>query len=123
VSTRELTVTKLERHHDGYWTARVSVNGETVAVHLRCGAWYANVPGKPGHLKGVLPPIAAALAEKVRILERRERERLERRREAAVASGRVPCLVASRGTSSESNAQPAHVCRVRIQLRDLSLAS
>lgn len=119
---RTLTVTKLERNPDGYWQARVSTNGETIPVHRKFGAWYADVRDKPGHLQGVLPWVATVLAEKVRLLERREREALEARRAAAVASGRVPVTVASQPASPAPSGLSAPGVRVRCLVRDPLLA-
>lgn len=119
---RQLTVTKLERHLDGYWQARVSINGETVPVHRKFGAWYADVPDKPGHLRGVMPWVAVVLAEKVRQIERREREAREARRVAAVASGRVPVTVANPPASPVWTALSALGVRVKVQVRDPLLA-
>lgn len=75
----EFIITKLERHPEaGYWTARVSAGGETIEVDKRYGSWHAIVRDEPGvrrfHRQFVLSPVAAALQERVRRLERKERE-------------------------------------------------
>jgi len=73
----QLRVTKLQRHtDDGYWTARVNLNGVTVEVDRQHGSWQATVRRAPGHRtflrRDVLPYVAAALQDRVRTLETRE---------------------------------------------------
>jgi hypothetical protein len=73
------TITKLARDPDhGYWTARVTpCGGTTVCVDRQFGSWQATVRDAPGlqsfHREFVLPPVAAALQERVRPIERAER--------------------------------------------------
>lgn len=82
-------ITKLERQ-DGYWTARVSAGGVTVAVDRRYGSWQALVRDAPGlhsfHRAEVLPAVAAALQERVRPVERAERAARDAAAKAAKAA-------------------------------------
>lgn len=78
MSERDITITKLQRCEQGWWTARVTVNGHpTVSVDRRYGSWMAEVRTAPRvqqwARKDVGPEIAARLQEKVRPIERRER--------------------------------------------------
>lgn len=73
-----LTITKLERNGDGIWTARVSLNGQTINVDRRYGSWQALVPderrGNKPVRREIRPEVAAALQDKVRPIEKKERE-------------------------------------------------
>ena len=65
-----LRVTKLVQTDDGYWTANISLNGETQAVDNRHGSWQADVRVRPGARsfvrRDVLPPYAAELQKRLR---------------------------------------------------------
>jgi hypothetical protein len=66
---RPFTITKVEKHPAGYYTARVSADGLTVAVDNRYGSWQADVRAGP-RLRSfrrveVLPHVAAVLQKKV----------------------------------------------------------
>lgn len=71
----ELTITKLQRDEDGFWTARVSINGDTVPVTRRFGVW-GTVP-EAGRWRPLLTEYAERLQERVRPIEKRERQELE----------------------------------------------
>lgn len=117
MSERQFTVTKLQRSEQGYWTARVTpVGGDTVEVHRRFGSWLRDVPGGYRELPQGWP---TALQERVRLLERRERERIEARRAAAVASGRVLVAVASPRASSEATPSDALAPPARVRVHAL----
>jgi hypothetical protein len=76
---RPFTITKLERHEDGYWAARVTLGGLTLEVDRKWGSWQARVPERLRdgtrvvRRRGVLPHVAAELQARVRAAERRER--------------------------------------------------
>ncbi len=76
MTRRPFTITKLQRHQDGYWTARVSCNGTTITVDRRYGSWQADVRTAPGSRqfarRFVLPHVAAELQRQVKQAERRE---------------------------------------------------
>ena len=76
MNRRPFTITKLERHPEGYWTARVTCGGSTVEADDRYGSWQANVRIRPGARtfvrRFVLPHVAAELQRKVKAAERRE---------------------------------------------------
>ena len=42
---RPFTITKFGRHKDGYFHARVTINGETIYTHCQSGSWMI-----PGHI-------------------------------------------------------------------------
>lgn len=72
---RGFTITKFERHEDGYFHARVTPrDGNPVYVHRRFGSWLA-----PGTLRGrvvlreVQYDVKVALQQKARAVERQER--------------------------------------------------
>lgn len=73
---RDFTITRLEKHPDGHWEAWVS-SPDTPAFRVdnRYGSWQADVRRVAGsrtfNRRFVLPPVAAALQEKVRRAERR----------------------------------------------------
>jgi hypothetical protein len=67
-----IRVTKLQRHPDGYWTARVSAGGTTLPVHRKYGSWMIEL-AKQGVRCEVKPGVAALLQQHVRRAERRER--------------------------------------------------
>lgn len=73
---RPFTITKMERHPDGYWTARATCEGVTVEVDNRYGSWQANVRQGPRSRsfarRFVLPHVAAELQRKVKRAEKRE---------------------------------------------------
>lgn len=70
--SREFTITCVRREPlEGFWTAHVTAGGETVHVDRRYGSWHA-VRGT--RRAEVLPHVAAALQQRVRRLERNERE-------------------------------------------------
>lgn len=116
----EFRITKFRRE-GGYYRARVTpATGDTVEVHRRYGSWMRDVPGG---MKELPREISAALAVKVRQLERREREALDARRAAAVASGRVPCAVASPLASPGSSASAPLDRRVRVRVLALDQAA
>ena len=83
-----MRVTKLRRDPDDrHWTARVSVDGVTVAIDRRYGSW--RVPGADGDAwRECRPAVAAELQERVRRLERRQRRAL--RPNAAAAAVAAP---------------------------------
>lgn len=61
-----LTITKLS-NEDGYWTARVTLNGQTVDVDRRYGSWHAFKVNRETRTRhDVMPAVAAALQERVR---------------------------------------------------------
>jgi hypothetical protein len=70
MKTTSPRVTKLAQNPDGYWTANVSLNGQTVSVDDRDGSWLANVRPFPGARsfvrREVLPEIAALLQARKR---------------------------------------------------------
>ena len=72
---RPFTITKLERHPDGYWTARVTSGDETVPVSNRYGAWHGYRRLAPRSrtwlMADVLPHVALELQRKVQRLEKR----------------------------------------------------
>jgi hypothetical protein len=68
-----LRITKLRRGADGVWRANVSLNGTTVAVHNRHGAWCTEPEKKKGAMRHVLPDVAVELQAKIKREERRER--------------------------------------------------
>jgi hypothetical protein len=74
---RPFTITKVERHEDGYWTARVTANGDTIRVDNKWGSWQATVPevvngARVTRRHVVLPQVAVELQRKVKLAERRE---------------------------------------------------
>lgn len=77
-----LRVTKLERAPGGFWRARVTVGGVTVAVDRSCGSWLAPEGRCPAReaprAREVLPAVAWALQARVRRQERRERRSADR---------------------------------------------
>lgn len=73
----QLRVTQLHRHPEhGYWQARVTIDGVTIDVDRRYGSWQATVRRAPGQRtfvrREVLPFVAAALQDRVRLRERQE---------------------------------------------------
>lgn len=73
---RGLTITDLERSADGYWTANVSVTGDTIPVTRQFGAW-GTVPDGGGCWKLVKFEIAEALQAEIASIEKAERRALE----------------------------------------------
>jgi hypothetical protein len=78
MSARELTITKLRRDELGVWRARVTGPlGIPVDVDRRYGSWMGEVRVAPRSRTFVRrfcqPHVAAALQQKVRRLERREK--------------------------------------------------
>lgn len=76
-----LRITKLERDPTGsYWTARATLGGETVCVDCRWGSWQIveRVRGREVARRDCVPALAAALQDRLRPLERRERDVRER---------------------------------------------
>lgn len=73
-----VTITKLERDVRGFWTARVTVDGDTVSVDNRIGPWTLPVDpnADPGSnrivRREILPDIAARLRSRVRAAGRGE---------------------------------------------------
>jgi len=69
-------ITRL-RNEDGYWQARVSVNGDGIDVDRKHGSWQAVLRDGPRqrtfHRTEVAPALAAKLQEKVRPLEKQAR--------------------------------------------------
>lgn len=131
---RPFTITKVERAPEGYWTAHVTAQGgKPIAVDTRYGAWQARVGEQR---REVMPAVARALQERVRPLEKAERderaavkeraEAMRREGPAAVraagaeSAGRIPVLLrsassrrASHGSSASS--APSHPSRVRVR--------
>lgn len=72
MTRRPFTITKLERCAAGYWTARVTCDGQTIEVDRRYGSWQATI-GSNGnsHREFVMPHVAEALQEKLPLSERR----------------------------------------------------
>jgi hypothetical protein len=90
---RPFTITMVRRDPEhGFWRARVT-NGTTVDVDRRDGSWKAEVRTAPGARtfvrREVMPRVAAALQERVRPLERAERDAAKAAAEAAKASKAV----------------------------------
>lgn len=78
MSTRELTITKLEQVEENgrrFYRARVSAAGQTLPVHNRFGAWFGERRRAPRSRTMVMcdvqPYVAAALQAKVRPLEKK----------------------------------------------------
>lgn len=75
-SIPSVTVTKLD-DTDGYWSARVSVNGDTLSVDRRYGSWQAVIRDGPRtrtfHRRDVHPQLAALLQQKVRPREHQQK--------------------------------------------------
>jgi hypothetical protein len=68
---RDFRITKLEVSPEGFWRARITVDGVSYPVNRRFGAWEVLC----GEVRReLLPQYAAALQTRVRPLERR-RER------------------------------------------------
>jgi hypothetical protein len=73
-----VTITKLDRDVRGFWTARVTVDGDTVSVDNRIGPWTMPVDpnADPGSnrivRREILPDIAARLRSRARAAERGE---------------------------------------------------
>lgn len=67
-------VTKLNRD-EGYWRARVTVNGDTIQVDRRHGSWLAVLRDGPRrrsfHRAEVHPALAAELQRRVRPLDKK----------------------------------------------------
>lgn len=75
---RRIIVTKLERAPEGFWRARVTVNGgETVDVDRRWGSWQAErraqARSRTFTRHDLLPDVARALQDRVRPLEKQEK--------------------------------------------------
>lgn len=69
-----LRITKLERHPEGYWTARVSAGGTTLPVDRKYGSWQIDLSKRGAPVRcEVRPQVAAALQEQVKRAEKRER--------------------------------------------------
>ena len=72
---RDLTITKLTLQPEGYYTARVSSNGQTFNVDNKFGSWQAEVRNGPRQRsfcrRDVLPRVAAALQDKLPATERK----------------------------------------------------
>lgn len=79
-------ITKFGRHKDGYFHARVSINGETVYVHCQWGSWF--LPREVGSRSGreVLSPFKDVLTEQMRSFEARERRAKVQRKEEILAT-------------------------------------
>jgi hypothetical protein len=71
MSSRSLTITKLERDEEGFWTCNITADGQTVAAHRKFGSWL--IDGEDGMMKEVQHDIAGKIQEKVRPLEKKER--------------------------------------------------
>jgi hypothetical protein len=72
--TEQVEITDLSRER-GYWTARVSIGRLMIEVDRRYGSWM-EVVGSGGRevcRRELLPHVAAALQERVRPIESRER--------------------------------------------------
>ena len=65
-----LRITKVARQPEGHWTANVSCDGSTTAVHNRYGAWATNADPDTGRFSHVPYPVAVKLQAK---LPRQER--------------------------------------------------
>lgn len=66
----DVIITKVQRDEDGYWTARVSVDGDTVPVTRRFGVW-GTVP-EGGRWRPILPEFAVPLQKRVATAEKHE---------------------------------------------------
>lgn len=64
-----INITNLARV-DGYWTAQLTGNGQTIDIDTRSGSWLT-APDEANRTREVLPHVAAALQERVRKLERK----------------------------------------------------
>lgn len=73
-----ITITKLERDPRGFFTARVTAEGEAIVVDNRIGPWTAPVDPDADHgsnkvtRREVLPEVAARLRDRVRAYQRGE---------------------------------------------------
>jgi hypothetical protein len=73
-----VTITKLDRDVRGFWTARVTIDGDTVSVDNRIGPWTMPVDpnADPGSnrivRREILPDIATRLRSRARAAERGE---------------------------------------------------
>lgn len=71
---RPFTITRMQRHADGHWTATVTgTGGRAVLVDNRSGSWVADLGEVLGR-REVLPHVAAALQarrHKAELAERR----------------------------------------------------
>ena len=119
-------ITKLCRDEHGHWRARITPDeGETLVVTRRWGSWLV-APGSGNYLRELaavgLREAPAALQERVRRLEGRERELVAARRREAAASGRV--WARPKGASQPPwpgwISSAPHAERVRVRVRDLS---
>ncbi len=68
-------ITDLHQDDEGFWTARVTVDGSTLAVAPRFGSWRVLTTG-PGW-RECPPAVAERLQAKVRPLERKRRREQE----------------------------------------------
>lgn len=123
----EFIITKLERDDQGHWHARVTPSGgQTIKVTRRYGSWLSDTsPMKELAALG-LKEAPAALQQRVRRRELAEDELFEKRRQAAVASGRCAARergVASRPTSHARIALQTAPGRVRARVVDRSRPS
>lgn len=87
---RPFTITMVRRDPEhGFWRARVT-NGVTVDVDRRDGSWKAEVRTESGSRtfvrREVMPHVAAALQDRVRPLERAERDAAKAEADAAKAA-------------------------------------
>lgn len=70
---RPFTITCVRRNGGGFWTARVTADGQTLDVDRAPGSWRVT-PTEPGATwRELLPRVALALQKRVRPLETRER--------------------------------------------------
>lgn len=73
-----VTITKVERDPRGFWTARVTADGETITVDNRIGPWTTPVDPHADHgsnkisRKELIPELASRLRARVRAAGRGE---------------------------------------------------
>lgn len=79
MSETRITVTKVEYHEEGYFTANASINGETRTFHDRFGSWLTNRKRSDDWPSQVLYREASrSVARKLEEHVRPERKRLRR---------------------------------------------
>ncbi len=71
MSRRPFTITKVEQNPEGYWQARVVVDGNVTKVDARYGSWRLTPRNEGDPYQSLLPIYAAEVQTKVRRLSRR----------------------------------------------------